>query len=205
MQDKSFIKMIKRYDFRIFEEKERIFYLSNVNYETLDSVVDDIKNKPLTILMTPISSFQDAYVELTEDYHRSIIDYIKGLNETCLILSSYNLDRLIVETIKGTLSKPRIFMQSGTEVFNGFTYYKDQIMDIEDNELVRLVNKISPSRIILGGCYLDSTEEELRCRDFEEFPFEYSADNGCFVDPIFLMFRDKYKIEIYENLCLRCC
>jgi hypothetical protein len=186
------------------ELKERVFYLSPLEKRINEqNILSEFYDKELTILMTPLIAFHEEQVDIPKNnYHEAILDYLRNGNSPGIIITPY-LDRLIIETAKENLKQPRLFMQAGNELNEGFVYYRDKGMDMKDNELARIVNHIKPTSIILGGAYLSETEDELKKWDLEEFPFEYSADSGCFVGPIYLMFRDKYPILINENLVRR--
>lgn len=189
---------------QFIELKERVFYLSPLEKRIHEEdILSEFHDKELTILMTPLTDFHQEQVDIPkEKYNKAILDYLRNGDSPGIIIAN-NLDRLIIETAKENLKQPRLFMQAGNELNEGFVYYRDKGMDMKDNELTRIVNHIKPTSIILGGAYLSETEDELKKWDLEEFPFEYSADSGCFVGPIYLMFRDKYPILINENLVRR--
>jgi hypothetical protein len=192
----------------IIELEERIFYVcssenkktSKPLNQTKDSLsyLTDMQGKDLTILMTPFSNFKNVEIDIPDTkYYKSIINFLKNGNTPAIILEDYNLDRLILETIKGELKAPRIFIQTGTEIREEFGYYKDS------NKLSTLVDTIMPRRIYVGGAFLQETEKELKEWDLERFPWEHSADSGCFVGPIYLLFRDKYPTKIAKDLILK--
>lgn len=185
----------------LYTLKERLFYL--LGTEEIEPFSESV-GKDLTVLINPFSSFNDIEIDLpTNKYYGEVINYLRTGNTMGIILSNDNLDRLIIETMIGLPKKSRIFMQTGNEAHDGFCYYQDTGMDRHNNELMKMVNQIKPNRIYVGGSYLAETEDELNKWDLEEFPFEYSADSGCFVGPIYLMFRDKYPTMIAKNLTKR--
>jgi hypothetical protein len=186
----------KVYNPIIIELKDRLFYMEGSDmHSQKGNLISKIKNKDLTILMKPFSSFQDINIDIpNEDYYNSVLDYLKNGETPAIILSEYHLDRLMVETLRGGPKQSRIFMQMDTEV--GLRYYKN------DNELVRLVDEINPNNIEIGGAWLGKTEEELINWDLDESSWEDSGNSG-FVDMLYLLFRDKYPTSIANDLVLR--
>jgi hypothetical protein len=192
---------MKAYNCRIYELNDRCFYLLGQNEVKPFS---DIIGKELTVLMDPFSDFNHTNINFPKDqYYDRVINYLRNSNNPGIILSSENLDRLLIETMRGCPKQSRIFMQTGNEIHDGFFYYQDQGMDINDNELLKLIRKINPSKINIGGQFLSSTEQELKDLNLDQFPFEYTADNGCFVDSLYLMLRDKYPTIIDKDLVRR--
>jgi len=190
---------MKKYKTTLIELQDRIFYMPPFGKEpSSKNPLSEIKGKELTILMNPFSNFENINVDLPKNnYYNSILNYLKKGECPAIILSDYNLDRLIIETLKNGPKYPRIFMQGGTEQHKGIGYYKNS------NELVHLVDEINPSKINVGGAFLAETEKELINWDLKKFPWEFSADSGCFVGPIYLLFRDKYPTKLLDNLVLR--
>jgi len=194
---------MKEYTLKIIELKKRIYYLNPLETSISKDLFSQIREKDLTILMTPLSTFDEVNIDLPNDkYHNLIIKYLKEGNNPCIIITSH-LERLILETMKGHPKQPRIFMQAGNEIYSGFTYYLEGEMNMNNNELMQLVENINPKSISVGGAFLAETEKELKKWDLEKFPWESSADSGCYVGPIYLMFRDKYPTRIAENLVKR--
>ena len=191
--------MMNKFTTKIHELEDRLFYMIPFTYYLGPrNAMDYIKERNLTILMTPFSDFKSENVNLpSNEYYKSIVDFLRNGNEPAIILSDYHLDRLMIETMKGKINEMRIFMQSSTEEYSGFGYYKDE------NKLLNLVNKINPTRIKIGGAFLEEDEKELIKWDLEKYLWETSADSGCFVDALYLLFRDKYPIEIAKDLVLK--
>ncbi len=196
---------MKGYNGRLIEMLDRIFYMPAKREKAYhDNPFSNINGTEITILMTPFSGFNDVYVDLPGDpYYRSILRFLKHGDKPAIILSSSNLDRLIIEAFKGSQNQPRLFMQAGNEAHKGFCYYKDKGMDFYDNKLVKLVEQIKPSSISVGGSYLAESEKELRDWDLDIYPWKHSADSGCFVGAIYLLFRDRYPTKIAEDLVKR--
>lgn len=191
--------MMEKYEVNIIELKERIFYMGSLEeIINLENPFFNITEKDLTILMTPLSNFKDINVDLPkEDYYNSIINYLRNGESPAIILSDYNIDRLMIETMRGGPKSPRIFIQSGTEIHKGIGYYKDPKI------LSELVDRINPRSLKIGGALLQETEQELINWDLSKFSWEQSANSGCFVGSIYLLFRDKYPTRIDEKLVLR--
>jgi hypothetical protein len=185
--------------FRIKELKERIFLVSNNKfYEKNSNIFNSIKEKNLTILMTPFTNFKQDEVNIpNKKYYNSVLNHLRYGENPSIILSDYNLDRLIIETLKGELKSPRIFIQSCTANFKGFGYYKNE------NTLEEIVSKINPKIIEIGGGFLGSSEDELNNWDLSKYPWENSMDAGDYVDGLYLLFRDKYPTKLAKNLVLK--